>query len=243
MRLNKYLALSGVASRRMADNLIKAATTTVNNIVITDPAFQIKQDDIIRYDGKIIKINQDHVVIMFNKPLGVITSMSDPKNRPVIADYIPNKMRFFPVGRLDKNTSGLLLITNNGDLANKLMHPKNLIPKIYEIETDSILDAKLISKIKNGVFIGYKQWAKAIVIKQKKIKSRILVTLQLHHGKNREIRRMFNKINKKLFSLKRIKYGDLELGNLPLGKYRELNKVELNKVQKSINKWLFWWIF
>ena len=209
MRLNKYLALSGVASRRMADNLIKAATTTVNNIVITDPAFQIKQDDIIRYDGKIIKINQDHVVIMFNKPLGVITSMSDPKNRPVIADYIPNKMRLFPVGRLDKNTSGLLLITNNGDLANKLMHPKNLIPKIYEIETDSILDAKLISKIKNGVFIGYKQWAKAIVIKQKKIKSRILVTLQLHHGKNREIRRMFNKINKKLFSLKRIKYGDL----------------------------------
>ena len=236
MRLNKYLALSGVASRRMADNLIKAATTTVYNIVITDPAFQIKQDDIIRYDGKIIKINQDHVVIMFNKPLGVITSMSDPKNRPVIADYIPNKMRLFPVGRLDKNTSGLLLITNNGDLANKLMHPKNLIPKIYEIETDSILDAKLISKIKNGVFIGYKQWAKAIVIKQKKIKSRILVTLQLHHGKNREIRRMFNKINKKLFSLKRIKYGDLELGNLPLGKYRELNKVELNKVQKSINK-------
>ena len=236
MRLNKYLALSGVASRRMADNLIKAATTTVNNIVITDPAFQIKQDDIIRYDGKIIKINQDHVVIMFNKPLGVITSMSDPKNRPVIADYIPNKMRLFPVGRLDKNTSGLLLITNNGDLANKLMHPKNLIPKIYEIETDTILDAKLISKIKNGVFIGYKQWAKAIVIKQKKIKSRILVTLQLHHGKNREIRRMFNKINKKLFSLKRIKYGDLELGNLPLGKYRELNKVELNKVQKSINK-------
>ena len=187
-------------------------------------------------DGKIIKITQDHVVIMFNKPLGVITSMSDPKNRPVIADYIPNKMRLFPVGRLDKNTSGLLLITNNGDLANKLMHPKNLIPKIYEIETDSILDAKLISKIKNGVFIGYKQWAKAIVIKQKKIKSRILVTLQLHHGKNREIRRMFNKINKKLFSLKRIKYGDLELGNLPLGKYRELNKVELNKVQKSINK-------
>ena len=173
---------------------------------------------------------------MFNKPLGVITSMSDPKNRPVIANYIPNKMRLFPVGRLDKNTSGLLLITNNGDLANKLMHPKNLIPKIYEIETDSILDAKLISKIKNGVFIGYKQWAKAIVIKQKKIKSRILVTLQLHHGKNREIRRMFNKINKKLFSLKRIKYGDLELGNLPLGKYRELNKVELNKVQKSINK-------
>lgn len=234
MRLNKYLALSGVASRRMADNLIKAATTTVNDIVITDPAFRVKKDDVIRYDGKNIKINQKHVVIIFNKPLGVITSMDDPKNRPVIADYFPKNMRLFPVGRLDKNTTGLLLVTNNGDLANKLMHPKNLIPKIYEAETDLLLNAKLISKIKKGVFIGYNQWAKAIVLNQKKIKSRILVTLQLHHGKNREIRRLFNKINRRLFSLKRVRYGDLELGNLPLGKFRELNKIELNKVQKSI---------
>ena len=234
MRLNKYLALSGVASRRMADNLIKAATTTVNDIVITDPAFRVKKDDVIRYDGKNIKINQKHVVIMFNKPLGVITSMDDPKNRPVIADYFPKNMRLFPVGRLDKNTTGLLLVTNNGDLANKLMHPKNFIPKIYEAETDLLLNAKLISKIKKGVFIGYNQWAKAIVLNQKKIKSRILVTLQLHHGKNREIRRLFNKINRRLFSLKRVRYGDLELGNLPLGKFRELNKIELNKVQKSI---------
>ena len=209
MRLNKYLALSGVASRRMADNLIKAATTTVNDIVITDPAFRVKKDDVIRYDGKNIKINQKHVVIMFNKPLGVITSMDDPKNRPVIADYFPNNMRLFPVGRLDKNTTGLLLVTNNGDLANKLMHPKNFIPKIYEAETDLLLNAKLISKIKKGVFIGYNQWAKAIVVNQKKIKSRILVTLQLHHGKNREIRRLFNKINRRLFSLKRVRYGDL----------------------------------
>ena len=218
----------------MADNLIKAATTTVNDIVITDPAFRVKKDDVIRYDGKNIKINQKHVVIMFNKPLGVITSMDDPKNRPVIADYFPKKMRLFPVGRLDKNTTGLLLVTNNGDLANKLMHPKNFIPKIYEAETDLLLNAKLISKIKKGVFIGYNQWAKAIVVNQKKIKSRILVTLQLHHGKNREIRRLFNKINRRLFSLKRVRYGDLELGNLPLGKFRELNKIELNKVQKSI---------
>ena len=235
MRLNKYLALSGVSSRRMADDLIKAATTTVNDIVITDPAFRVKDDDTIRYDGKNIKINQNHIVIMLNKPIGVITSMDDPKNRPVVADYFPTKMRLFPVGRLDKNTTGLLLVTNNGDLANKLMHPKNLIPKIYEAETDLILDTVLISKIKKGVFIGYNQWAKAKVLNQKKSKSRIIVTLQLHHGKNREIRRLFNKINRKLFSLNRVKYGDLRLGNLPLGKYRELNKTELNKVQKSIN--------
>ena len=219
----------------MADDLIKAATTTVNDIVITDPAFRVKDDDTIRYDGKNIKINQNHIVIMLNKPIGVITSMDDPKNRPVVADYFPTKMRLFPVGRLDKNTTGLLLVTNNGDLANKLMHPKNLIPKIYEAETDLILDTVLISKIKKGVFIGYNQWAKAKVLNQKKSKSRIIVTLQLHHGKNREIRRLFNKINRKLFSLNRVKYGDLKLGNLPLGKYRELNKSELKKVQKSLN--------
>ena len=235
MRLNKYLALSGVASRRMSDDLIKAATTTVNDIVITDPAFNVKKDDVVRYDGKNIKINQKHIVLMFNKPLGVITTMDDPKNRPAIADYFPKRMRLFPIGRLDKNTSGLLLVTNNGNLANKLMHPKNLIPKIYEAETDSLLDAVLIAKIKKGVFIGYNQWAKAIIVNQKRIKSRILVTLQMHHGKNREIRRLFNKINRKLFSLKRVKYGDLELGNLPLGRFRELNKIELNRVQISIH--------
>ena len=236
MRLNKYLALSGVSSRRMADDLIKAATTTVNNIVITDPAFRVNKNDIVRYDGKNIKINHNQIVIMFNKPLGIITSMDDPKNRPIVADYFPKKMRLFPVGRLDKNTTGLLLVTNNGDLANKLMHPKNLIPKLYEAQTDIILDSKLISKIKKGVFIGYNQWAKAKIINQKKVKSRILVTLQLHHGKNREIRRLFNKINRKLFSLNRVQYGDLELGNLPVGKYRELNKRELSKVQKSLNE-------
>ena len=236
MRLNKYLALSGVSSRRMADDLIKAATTTVNNIVITDPAFRVNKNDIVRYDGKNIKINHNQIVIMFNKPLGIITSMDDPKNRPIVADYFPKKMRLFPVGRLDKNTTGLLLVTNNGDLANKLMHPKNLIPKLYEAQTDIILDSKLISKINKGVFIGYNQWAKAKIINQKKVKSRILVTLQLHHGKNREIRRLFNKINRKLFSLNRVQYGDLELGNLPVGKYRELNKRELSKVQKSLNE-------
>ena len=218
----------------MADNLIKAATTTVNDIVITDPAFNVKKDDVVRYDGKNIKVNENHIVIMFNKPLGIITTMDDPKNRPIVADFFQSKRRVFPVWRLDKNTTGLLLITNNGDLANKLMHPKNLIPKVYEAETDLILDNSIIAKIKKGVFIGYHQWAKAVVINQKKIKSRILVTLQLNHGKNREIRRLFNKINRKLFSLKRIRYGELELGNLPLGNYRELSKNELNKVQKSI---------
>ena len=98
-----------------------------------------------------------------------------------------------------------------------------------------MLGYKHPKKIKKGVFIGYNQWAKAKVLNQKKSKSRIIVTLQLHHGKNREIRRLFNKINRKLFSLNRVKYGGLKLGNLPLGKYRELNKTELNKVQKSIN--------
>lgn len=179
-------------------------------------------------------IYENNNFIILNKWTGIATQ-GGTKIKISIDHIIKNiSSKYNLVHRLDKETSGLLLVTNNGDLANKLMHPKNLIPKIYEVETDLLMDTKLVAKIKKGIFIGYNQWAKAIIINQKRIKSRIKVLLQLHHGKNREIRRLFYKLNRKLYSLKRVKYGDLELGNLPIGKFRELNKIELNKVQKSL---------
>ena len=146
MRLNKYLAQSGIASRRGSDRLIKAATITVNNIVVTDPANDIKENDIVKYDGKKIQINNKTVVLMFNKPMGIITTMNDPQNRLSVADLLPKENRIFPIGRLDKSTTGLLLITNNGDLANRLMHPRNRVSKIYEAIIDRPLDQKNISK-------------------------------------------------------------------------------------------------
>ena len=173
MRLNKYLAQSGIASRRGSDRLIKAATITVNNIVVTDPAHDIKDYDIVRYDGKNIQINDKMVVLMFNKPMGIITTMNDPKNRLSVADLLPKNNRVFPIGRLDKNTTGLLLVTNNGDLANRLMHPRNRVPKIYEAIIDLPLDQKNISKIKKGIFIGAGEWGKANIISQKKSKKEL----------------------------------------------------------------------
>ena len=231
MRLNKYLAQSGIASRRGSDRLIKAATITVNNIVVTDPAHDIKDYDIVRYDGKNIQINDKMVVLMFNKPMGIITTMNDPKNRLSVADLLPKNNRVFPIGRLDKNTTGLLLVTNNGDLANKLMHPRNRVPKIYEAIIERPLDPKNVRKIKKGIFIGAGEWGKANIISQKKSKKRTLVMLELHHGKNREIRRLFRSINHKLFSLKRVQYASLNLGDLPLGQYRLLDHNELRKIQ------------
>ena len=231
MRLNKFLALSGVASRRGSDHLIKAATTTVNNIVITDPAYDIKDCDIVRFDGKNIQLNDKTVVLMLNKPMGIITTMNDPQNRLSVADLLPKNNRVFPIGRLDKKTTGLLLLTNNGDLANSLMHPKNRVSKIYEAIIDRTLDSKIISKIKKGIFIGAGEWGKANIISQKKSKKRTLVTLELHQGKNREIRRLFRSIGHKLFSLKRVQYAGLELGDLALGQYRLLLNNELRKIQ------------
>ena len=231
MRLNKYLAQSGIASRRGSERFIKAATITVNNIVVTDPAYDIKGNDIVRYDGKNVQINDKTVVLMFNKPMGIITTMNDPQNRLSVADLLPRENRVFPIGRLDKNTTGLLLVTNNGDLANRLMHPRNRVPKIYEAIIERPLDPKNVRKIKKGIFIGAGEWGKANIISQKKSKKRTLVMLELRHGKNREIRRLFRSINHKLFSLKRVQYASLNLGDLPLGQYRLLDHNELRKIQ------------
>ena len=168
---------------------------------------------------------------MFNKPMGIITTMNDPQNRLSVADLLPKNNRVFPIGRLDKKTTGLLLLTNNGDLANSLMHPKNRVSKIYEAIIDRTLDSKIIRKIKKGIFIGAGEWGKANIISQKKSKKRTLVTLELHRGKNREIRRLFRSIGHKLFSLKRVQYAGLELGDLALGQYRPLLNNELRKIQ------------
>ena len=124
MRLNKYLAKSGLASRRKSDELIKMATTTVNNEIILDPAYKVNENDEIRYDGRLLQIDQDKVVILFNKPNNVITSVNDPFNRRTVMDYIHYKKRLVPVGRLDKDSTGLLLLTNDGDLHYFLTHPK-----------------------------------------------------------------------------------------------------------------------
>ena len=146
MRLNKYISLSGVSSRREAEELIKSATITVNDKVEMDPGYRVSPGDKIKYDEKIIAPQGNNQVVMLNKPAGFITTVKDPLNRKTVMDLVDTDERLFPVGRLDKDTTGLLLLTNVGDLANILAHPKNRIQRIYKVEIDKIFKNHEIMK-------------------------------------------------------------------------------------------------
>tara|TARA_B100000945_G_scaffold36444_1_gene24672 strand:- start:448 stop:1149 length:702 start_codon:yes stop_codon:yes gene_type:complete len=228
MRLNKFLARAGIASRRKSDELIQMATTTVNGKVCLDPAYKVDLKDSICFDGKKVVISSKKVVLILNKPKKVITTVKDTHGRQTVMDFVPSKLRLTPVGRLDQNTTGLLLLTNDGDLQQYLTHPKNKVPKDYEVLIEGKIDMKHIQKLKSGIYIGYKEYGKGEVLEQKTIKGRSKIILRMKQGKKREIRRIFHRLNKKLISLKRIGYASIKLGNLSEGECRQLTKNEIN---------------
>ena len=228
MRLNKFLARAGIASRRKSDELIQMATTTVNGKVCLDPAYKVDLKDSICFDGKKVVVDSKKVVLMLNKPKKVITTVKDTHGRKTVMDFVPSKLRLTPVGRLDQNTTGLLLLTNDGDLQQYLTHPKNKVPKDYEVLIEGKIDMKNIQKLKSGIYIGYKEYGKGEVLEQKTIKGRSKIILRMKQGKKREIRRIFHRLNKKLISLKRIGYASVKLGNLSEGECRQLTKNEIN---------------
>ena len=230
MRLNKFLARAGIASRRKSDELIQMATTTVNGKVCLDPAYKVDLKDSICFDGKKVVIRSKKVVLMLNKPKKVITTVKDTHGRQTVMDFVPSKLRLTPVGRLDQNTTGLLLLTNDGDLQQYLTHPKNKVPKDYEVLIEGKIDMKHIQKLKCGIYIGYKEYGKGEVLEQKTIKGRSKIILRMKQGKKREIRRIFHRLNKKLISLKRIGYASIKLGNLSEGECRQLTKNEINEL-------------
>lgn len=233
MRLNKFLAKGGVASRREADRLILAATTTVNGVLQMDPAFDVTQEDEIVFNGKRIKIQLDVSVLILNKPKGYITTENDPQGRKTVMELIPQNPRYFTIGRLDRNSTGVLLFTNDGTLAQELMLPQNRIPRIYEIKIDRILEKSEIMKMGRGIFIGIRQKGIAKVLQQKVVKKKVIVRLELRQGKNREIRRMMAVLKRKIFSLNRISFGPINLKGLPIGNWRKLSKTEVIELRKK----------
>ena len=230
MRLNKFLAQSGVASRRKSDELIQMATTMVNGKVCLDPAYSVKKEDSVHFDGKKVIVEKKKIVLMLHKPRKVITTVRDTHGRKTVMDFIPSKFRITPVGRLDQNTTGLLLLTNDGDLQEYLTHPKNKVSKDYEVYIEGKLNIDQVKKLKSGLYIGYKEYGKAEILEQKVHKGRSKIILRMRQGKKREIRRIFHRLNKKLISLKRIGFASLKLGNLREGEYRELTKNEIYKL-------------
>ena len=231
MRLNKFLAHAGVASRRQSDTLIKQATTFVNGELIIDPAYPVTEKDDIVFDGRKLTITKKSQVILFHKPLNVITTTFDPQGRKTVLDFVKTGERIFPIGRLDRLTTGLILLTNDGNLSNKLLHPKFGVPRIYEAEIEGILDQKTVHKISKGIFIGQGEFGRVEILKQKRVKKRSNVQLRLFTGKKREIRRIFSFLDVRLFSLIRTQYGPLSLGNLPCGEWRTLNNTEMNQIK------------
>ena len=204
------------------------ATTEVNGIICLDPAFQVYENDIVEYDGQKISPINNTIVIMLNKPKKVITTVKDTHNRKTVMDFIPNKFRLTPIGRLDQNTTGLLLFTNDGDLHQFLTHPKNKIPKDYEAIIEGRITLAQKQKIKKGIYIGFKEYGQAEVLEQSTQKTRSKVILRLRQGRKREIRRIFYKLNVKLISLKRISFSQIKLGDLEEGSHRALNKKEIS---------------
>ena len=232
MRLNKFLAQTGVASRRKADELIQMATTEVNGKICLDPAYDVKDSDVIKYDGQKVKPVQEKIVIMLHKPKKVITTVKDTHGRKTVLDIVPSKYRLTPVGRLDQDTTGLLLLTNDGDLHQYLTHPKNRIPKDYEAVIEGRMTASQIQKLIRGIYIGDKEYGKAEIVSQDTKKGRSVVILRLHQGKKREIRRIMHRLKLKLLSLKRIRFAGLELGDLPEHHYRTSNEKEVKLLHK-----------
>ena len=236
MKLFKAISSSGVLSRRKSMDAVKEAMVTVNGKLILDPSFEIQANDDIRLDNQKIKLNLDLTTILLNKPKGYLSTKSDEKNRKTIFELIPNKPPLNHIGRLDMDTTGAILLTNDGNLAQFLMHPKNKIEKEYVATSDQYINDKTINKVRKGIFIGSGQKGKAKIVSQEKMKGKVEIRLILKQGKKNEIRRIFKFLDLNLFSLKRLRIGEINLGSLPVGSWRLLSKKELKYLSNLQSK-------
>ena len=228
IRINKYIAECGVCSRRKADVLIQNKKVLVNGNIIDTLGTMIDEDkDVVTINKKVIKKKKKLVYIMLNKPKGYVTTSIEQFGRKSVLDLIDIKQRIYPVGRLDMYTEGLLLLTNDGDFANMLMHPKNKIKKTYIVKVKGNVTEDKIQKLRNGVDIGGYITKKAEVTE---IKDSSLFQIVISEGKNRQVRKMCESVGLQVINLKRVKIGSLELGDLPVGKYRLLNDKDIEEI-------------
>jgi len=222
MRLNKFIADAGICSRRKADEMIKEGRVTVNKqeAVI---GMEITPEDVVRVDGERIRVNVVHEYYMLNKPKRVICSSEDKFGRKLAIDYIKSKKRLYTYGRLDYMTEGLIIISNDGDIYNHVMHPSKKLYKSYIAKLDKDITEDHLEALKHGVVIDGRRTAPAKV----KIVSKREIRIAIFEGRNRQIRRMIEKFGYKVLMLRREKIGELFLGDLKEGKYRELTKEEI----------------
>ena len=232
MRINKYLASSGVASRRDCDRLIREGKVLVNGKIAT-LGLDVVEGDEIKFNGNIVSVKKNEYYIL-NKPKGYICSVSDDKGRKTVLDLMPDNVgRIYPVGRLDYDSEGLIILTTDGNLAQHLTHPSNEVPKTYLVRIEGTITENALNPIRSGIEIDgvMTKKCKAHIVETNKEYTKIHVTLT--EGRNREIRKMFASIGKDVSLLKRIKIGEITLRGLDRGAYRKLNKQEVEYL-KSI---------
>ena len=228
MRLVKYLAHSGVASRRRAENLIAAGRVTVGGTVATDPARDVDGSVEVQVDGRPVS-PEPREVWMLNKPAGVVSTAREPGRRRAVTDLVGSQRRLYPVGRLDVESTGLILLTNDGELANRLTHPRYEIPRTYRVRMRRVPDDADLRKLRRGVNLDDGPTAPA---KVRRVSARV-IELTIREGRNRQVRRMAEAIGNDVVSLERIRFASLKLGELPEGESRRLRDSELRRLWKD----------
>ncbi len=237
-RLQKVIANSGICSRRKAETLILEGRVRVNGTLVTKLGTTVSEKDNIEVDGVKVE-NQDKVYYLLNKPRGVVTTTSDDKNRKTVVNLIDTKKRIYPVGRLDYDTTGALILTNDGEFSNLMMHPKNEIDKVYVAKLEGIIKGEDIKKLKEGIKIDNEVLVKASRVKLRKtdLKNQTsFVEITIHEGKNHQVKKMFEQVGYRVDKLKRERIAFLDVNSLTSGEYRELNKKEIHQLYALANK-------
>ncbi len=235
MRLNKYLADSGVCSRRKADELIAAGAVTVNGQVTTEMGTKVDAlQDSVTVNGELISLNTAHEYYILNKPTGVVCTCDDPQGRRTVLDIIQTDARLYPVGRLDFESSGLLILTNDGDMTHRVTHPSFELEKEYIASVRGTLSDADLDKLRNGVYIDGKKTSPATVEVLKKGEKTSIIKFIIHEGRNRQIRMMIRAVGSHVAALERVRLGKLKLTGLKSGEYRKLSPEEIDYL-KGLN--------
>ncbi|MBF0329238.1 MAG: rRNA pseudouridine synthase [Nitrospirae bacterium] len=234
-RLQKILARMGIASRRSAEEIIAEGRVTVNGKTAHIGMKANPAKDHIKVDGKLLIRTEPLVYFAFNKPRGVVTSLSDPEGRPTVKDFLKAiKYRVYPVGRLDYDSEGLLIITNDGNLANAVMHPAKEIAKTYVVKVKGVVSIEAVEKLRKGIKLSDGITAPAIVKKIKETEINSWIEITIHEGKNRQVRRMLEKLRYDVLKLRRVSIGGLKLAGLESGGLRRLTSEELEQIKEAV---------
>lgn len=234
MRINKFIASAGICSRRNADIMIAEGRVSVNGSKVTEPGLDITENDVVMVDDRVIQSAEKQYYIILNKPDGYVTTTDDPFGRPTVMELVSDiSARIFPVGRLDYHTEGLLILTNDGDFANRLMHPRHAIYKTYIAHVSGFPTLGKLAALRHGIQLEDGKTAPARINVIRQYPDGVDISISIREGRNRQVRRMMEAIGHKVTSLVRVSVGNVQLGHLPKGKWRHMNPREIEEIVKG----------